>query len=150
MRWSVLLLLPLAAAQQRPDVLYDEAKVPAYTLPDVLGQAHDAQSWAARRQQILDLYRSDVKYNDREDEMPFDSHFLLALIAPQPLYVTSAEGDQWSDPRGEFLGAFPRLACLGTAWEAGHRDRPHAANRAADHAHRRLPHPLRQARRDAV
>ena len=45
------------------------------------------------------------KYNAREDEMPFESHLLLSLIAPRGLYVASAEGDRWSDPKGEFLGA---------------------------------------------
>ena len=43
-------------------------------------------------------------FADREAEMPFDQHDLLALAAPRRLLVTSAADDAWADPDGEALG----------------------------------------------
>lgn len=58
------------------------------------------------------------QYANREYEMPFDQHFLIASIAPRYTYVASANEDQWADPNSEMLAcvaATPAYEALGVS-----------------------------------
>ncbi|WP_205748111.1 SGNH/GDSL hydrolase family protein [Dyadobacter luticola] len=46
--------------------------------------------------------KSFRKYMGKDKELPFDQHFVMALIAPRPVYLATAEEDRNADPRGEF------------------------------------------------
>jgi hypothetical protein len=69
------------------------------------------------------------QYGWKEQELPFDSHLLLALIAPRPLYVASASDDWWADPIGERLAleaAGEVYRQLGAKGRTGYHLRPGA------------------------
>lgn len=47
-----------------------------------------------------------LQFGNREQRMPFDQHFAVALCAPRAVYIASASEDNWADQRGEYLGGW--------------------------------------------
>jgi hypothetical protein len=75
-------------------------------------------------------------------ELPVDQHMLIALIAPRAVYVNGGVGDQWSDPKGEFLAmvaAGPVYKLLGASGLGTDRvpdlDKPVIGGHLAFHYH---------------
>lgn len=43
------------------------------------------------------------EFADKDNETPFDQHFMLSLIAPRKVHIASAEKDIWAAPNLQFL-----------------------------------------------
>lgn len=54
-----------------------------------------------------------AKYAEKEAEMPFDQHFLVAAIAPRRVALGTAIEDVWADPHSQYLSA----CAASPAWE---------------------------------
>lgn len=59
---------------------------------------------------FCDKYRD---YVDKEHELPFDQHFLVAAIAPRRVNLGAAIDDEWADPDSQYLSA----CAASRAWE---------------------------------
>jgi hypothetical protein len=79
------------------------------------------------------------EYIGREQDLPFDQHYLKALVAPRALLSTEALGDLWANPTGtwqthlaareayRFLGAEQRIGIWFREGEHDHGDTDWAA-----------------------
>ena len=45
------------------------------------------------------------KYAEKEYEMPFDQHYLMASVAPRKVFVVAASEDDWADTYSQYLCA---------------------------------------------
>ncbi len=64
------------------------------------------------------------KYAHKEEEMPFDQHFLIASIAPRCVLVGSATEDAWADPVSEQLSCLAAAPAFGGDFQCDHLAQP--------------------------
>ena len=81
---------------------------------DAISRNKAGESVKAINQKFPDWFCDTYKqYGDREEEMPFDQHFLVAAIAPRRVALGSAVEDIWADPDSQYLSA----CAASPAWE---------------------------------
>lgn len=116
-------------------------------VPGAMGAALIRRDWGETLDDMVQNFHWQFAGNlqrwvGKWNELPVDQHMLIALIAPRPVYVNGGIGDQWSDPKGEFLsmvatGPVYRLLGaqdLGTS-ELPELDHPIASGRLGFHYH---------------
>ncbi|MBW7864800.1 MAG: hypothetical protein H3C30_10365 [Candidatus Hydrogenedentes bacterium] len=72
-------------------------------------------------------FRDFRDYAGKEAHLPFDQHFMRALIAPRPVLSTDGERDAWANPVGtqlNYLAAQPVYDFLGVSERNGIHFRP--------------------------
>jgi hypothetical protein len=80
---------------------------------------------AQQLEQLLErywLHPRIFEFIDREDELPFDQHWLLALVAPRLLYLHIGKDDRWGNPSGalaSYAAALPVYQRLGKPQHLG-------------------------------
>ena len=91
-------------------IFYRPANVPS--TENFLGRCH-----ITSEKTFYSWFQKDFgRFAGHEERLPFDQHFLKALIAPRPLLTTDALDDRWANPLGNqaaFLGAMPVYRLMG-------------------------------------
>lgn len=92
-----------------------------YVFANNSGCSGDAITRCKRGETVEIIYRSFPfwfvpKYNEyagREQDMPFDQHFVIAASAPRVVVCGAAEEDIWADPESQYLSC----CAASQAWE---------------------------------
>ncbi|MGY8823798.1 MAG: glucuronyl esterase domain-containing protein [Candidatus Latescibacterota bacterium] len=74
------------------------------------GECEDLAALTSRQRWWAWTHADFEQWAGREEELPFDQHFLMGLVAPRPLLRSEGTTDEWANPAGtciSFLATEP-------------------------------------------